>query len=289
MTTRFVRMLTALAALWFSSPLSYGATIGSAVRDTAESAVLKAISTHLDGMSIDVRLGSVTSSSETQRRARVQVASLDSLPPPKAEISIDAEGFSQLFAESVALHESGIDTVLLAVGDVKNTDPRPFEEFEAEWQRAPKDKRVFVSFTRTDREYADKVAESLRQRGYLTFMYIHESGDRPWTNSVEVGRYFEQSGARLVIDTDNARQSLGVQVERATLLGLLDGSLRAKLRADEHKLELRAADGPGPCCRWCRRGGKAETCAELLGGGGEGMNCGPVKCGPFCGNATPAL
>lgn len=286
MMTRFMQTLAALSALLFFWSFSNAATIGSSLSDTAESAVLKAISSALDRMSIDVRLGSVTGSSEAQRHERVQVASLDSLPPPAKELGIDAEGFSQLFTTSAALSASGIDTVLLAVGNAKRTDSRSIEEFDLEWQQAPKEKRVFVSFTRTDREYADKVAASLRQQGYLTFMYIHEGGDRPWTNSVDVGRYFEQSGARLVIDTENARQSLGVHVERATMLGLLDGSLKAKLRGGEQTLDLRVADGAGPCCQWCRRGGSEQSCAELLGDGGGGRNCGPVRCGPFCQNAT---
>jgi len=259
-----------------------GAIVDSTSLKTSEVSILQSISVSLDAAGIDVRLGPVSEETERFRLSRAQVASLETLPPPSPELGVDADGFSALFLKSAALSESQIDTVLVAVGEPVNPDSKTVDAFAIEWSNAPRERRIFISFARADKQYAARVSESLKQQGYLTFMYIHDSGDAPWTNSVEVGKFFEQSGVKLVVDTDNARRSLGVLVERAALLGLQDGSLRARINGLE-TLDLEVVDGPGPCCKWCRRQRSGKRCADIFKAGLS--NCGPTRCGVFCTHA----
>lgn len=260
----------------------HASVLGKLYASSPTSAVLDSIAGYLDAAGLDVRHGSVTRETEAQWKARPQVASLESLPAPPVELAVSADGFAELFTRSAGLNQIGVETFLVAVGDAPLEAGRSIDAFKTAWDSALRDKRVFVSFAKADQKYAATVETALRKAGYVTFSYIHEAGDRPWTNSVEVGKFFEQSGITLVIDTQTARSSIGVQVERATALGLRDGSLAKRLAGEETFFELKS-DGGGGCCKFCRRGSAGGECAALFGA----LVCGPVICGPFCGNATP--
>ena len=260
----------------------HASVLGKLYTASPTSAVLDSIAGYLDAAGLDVRHGPVTRETEVQWNARPQVASLESLPAPSKELGTSADGFAELFVRSAALNQIGVDTFLVAVGDAPPEAGRSLDAFKAVWDNAPRDKRVFVSFAKADHARAAMVEAALKKAGYVTFGYIHEGGDRPWTNSVEVGKFFEQSGITLVIDTQTARSSVGVQVERATALGLRDGSLAKRLAGEESFFELKSAGGGG-CCKFCRGHSARGGCPALF----DEQVCGPVICGPFCGNATP--
>jgi hypothetical protein len=87
-------------------------------------------------------------------------------------------------------------------------------EFVAQWRNAGKERRIFVAFTRSDFEIAERVKDALEKEGYLVFLYLQGRSEAPWAEPGLVGAIFVQAGHRLVIDTKHSRGSEGVAIEQ---------------------------------------------------------------------------
>jgi hypothetical protein len=97
------------------------------------------------------------------------------------------------------------------------------DKFLAEWQKATVDRRVFLSFTSADVKAAHKAAQALRERGYVTFVFLNPGETTPRYDAVFVGSMFSQAGHHIVLDTGNARKSHGVLFEARLARGGTDG------------------------------------------------------------------
>lgn len=92
-------------------------------------------------------------------------------------------------------------------------EPPSEDEFLAAWERATPQQRVFISYARADHsEYALRVQRALTELGYVVYVYRNDSGAIARSARV-VGRVFVEAGQRFVIDSSDARQSLGVRFE----------------------------------------------------------------------------
>jgi hypothetical protein len=224
--------------------------------------LLDALARDLDTRGIDVRRGS-TSSAEFLA-SRPQLTRLNNFPI--AEASFGSEGFSfQRFFNAGAFTES----TLLAVGQAPPTPPGDNKAFERTWTTAPKEQRVFISFSGRDLSYAQRVAAALEAKGYATFLYRNEAGSLKY-NAVEVGQFFSEAGQHLALDTANARKSAAVKAEALAYLALKRGGV-APLRP----IVPPSPAGPStqsrqPCCKLC-----TYQNGILVG-------CGPRECGPQC-------
>lgn len=152
------------------------------------------------------------------------------------------------------------------------------DEFEKVWGDAPKDKRIFVSFSRKDIEYAERVRAALEAEDYVTFLYLNGSSKYPQTNAVQVGTYFKKAGNHLVIDTQNARSSMGVIAEAQALRAMRSGK-RKIFGTPEKKIDTPPPSGSAkvPCCKLCWYKNGIRT------------RCNPVECGPQCRRARPSF
>ena len=88
----------------------------------------------------------------------------------------------------------------------------PADAFLTVWSASPKEQRVFLSFTRADEQAARRAAEALNAKGYLTFLFLNDA-NLPRYDAATVGKLFAQSGHHFVLDTPNARKSVGVWLE----------------------------------------------------------------------------
>jgi hypothetical protein len=86
--------------------------------------------------------------------------------------------------------------------------------FVDQWLSCPPDKRVFIAFTREDFEYANKVKLLLEKTGCIVFLFLNGKDQNPWADPGMVGEVFAQARVRMVLDSANARGSLGVTFER---------------------------------------------------------------------------
>jgi hypothetical protein len=86
--------------------------------------------------------------------------------------------------------------------------------FVRQWLSTPKDKRIFVAFTKSDYKIAASARLALERAGYTVFIYLKGVSEEPWLDPGLVGELFAQSQHRLVIDTKNSRGSEGVSFEK---------------------------------------------------------------------------
>jgi len=191
---------------------------------------------------------------------------------PITDTSLGSQKFSELF-NAGAFQEAA----LVAVNDGQVVDTKPRRTaFEQRWKSANKAQRVFISFSKADIETAKTVRNVLERNGYTCFMYINETGQRPWTNSVKVGQFFRNAGTHLVIDSKAARRSAGVQLE-AQALNVVEGrspkpaSTKTTVsETSKPRTPTKSKETSYPCCKLCHyRNG------VLIG-------CGPVTCGVQC-------
>jgi hypothetical protein len=113
-----------------------------------------------------------------------------------------------------------------ATGEIRQVSTH--DEFLAKWATAPAERRVFVAFTREDAQTAQRVAESMRESGFVVFTYLRDNETTPWAEPDLVGRLFKEAGHHLVIDTPTARKSAGVVFEALALARLKDVTQQAK-------------------------------------------------------------
>lgn len=87
-------------------------------------------------------------------------------------------------------------------------------DFVRKWLSAPPDERIFIAFTKEDFEHAKRVAASFEEAGFTVFLFLKGKDQKPWADPAMVGEVFAQARYRMVIDSANARGSLGVALER---------------------------------------------------------------------------
>jgi hypothetical protein len=103
------------------------------------------------------------------------------------------------------------------------------DAFLALWHTTSKDRRVFISFTAADIDYATRVQEALESQGYVAFIFLNRPsvlgarGPTPRYNATLVGSMFREAGNHLLIDTPNARKSPGVFLEASLMASILIG------------------------------------------------------------------
>jgi hypothetical protein len=90
-------------------------------------------------------------------------------------------------------------------------------QFRFDWNQAPKEARVFISFARPNLPDANKVKEALESNRYTVFMYLNEEGKRPKYTPEFTDEMFSSAGNYLLLDTADAQMSRGIELERIAL------------------------------------------------------------------------
>jgi hypothetical protein len=152
---------------------------------------------------IDVVAGK-TSTVKLSERARVaMLASMPLRRPPDFQ-----------FSPWMADFESGSVGVVVGVKtDGPGSQASDSATFRAVWSEADRDKRIFLSFTASDVEAAHAVANTLQKRGYIIFLFMNRSDQKPQFTAQTTGRFFSEAGHYLVLDSNSARRSHGVWLE----------------------------------------------------------------------------
>ena len=90
-----------------------------------------------------------------------------------------------------------------------------FEEFKKQWDtKKNAHEKIFISYTAKDRVHAEAIKQKLEELGYLVFDFMQGVDEnQPVTSAKQVGRFFAEAGYRLVLDSSNARESVGVRFE----------------------------------------------------------------------------
>ena len=221
---------------------------------------------------------------------------LAEMPAPSAEELREESDFSVLFREAIALDAAGYTMALCADGEVIRTSVRDRPTYRAQWNATAVDRRVFLSFTRRDLRLARIVQAALEGEGLRVFTYLANEDNRIWTNSVDVGHYFESAGHHFVVDTPNARASVATRFEQLAVSDLWRRTSTAPSLEDAvQRLRAQALFAGVPsknanvCCRIClgRSGqtGSPERHCQTHRASVKKTHCGAVICGSQCQNA----
>jgi hypothetical protein len=184
--------------------LNIGGASGKLLGDKGQlDPVLKELVKPLHAKGIDVFAGDTAVKRPTKRP---RIALLTGMP------AAQPTDFEEL--EWMASFKSGATGCVLGA---KTSEPgsaaQTEDEFVAKWQNADPGKRVFLSFTSKDVEWAEKAAQVLQAKGYVTFVYLKSGESTPRYDPKFVGEMFSQASHRIVLDTENARKSRGVWLE----------------------------------------------------------------------------
>ena len=184
--------------------LNIGGASGKLLGDKGQlDPVLKELVKPLHAKGIDVFAGDTSVKRPTKRP---RIALLTGMPTAKPA------DFDEL--EWMASFKSGASGCVLGA---KTSEPgnaaQTEDEFVAKWQNAYPGKRVFLSFTSKDVEWAEKAAQVLQAKGYVTFVYLKSGESTPPYDPKFVGEMFSQASHHIVLDTENARKSPGVWLE----------------------------------------------------------------------------
>jgi hypothetical protein len=257
---RFSILITIL--LGFLSP-SAGRVLDG---DQPTHPVIKDVVAYLDARGIDIRNGAAAFDPVNNRP---QLTDLRNFPVNQA-VAGTADPFTASFNAGVASERA----YLVAVKSPGTPQPKSLQDFVSTWDNAVPSNRVFISFSGKDLKAAQIVADGLRNKNYVVFLFKNDEADLPAVNPVETGRFFKQAAHHLVIDTSNARSSVAVNAEALALR-----------TADRPKIPgvLFPTPGPGPvsqgtnCCQLCRYVN------------GVRMGCDPPVCDDvICRNARPS-
>jgi hypothetical protein len=184
--------------------LNIGGASGKLLGDKGQlDPVLEELVRPLHAEGIDVFAGDTSVKRPTKRP---RIALLTGMPAARPT------DFAEL--EWMASFKSGATGCVLGA---KTSEPgsaaRTEDEFVAKWQKADPGKRVFLSFTSKDVEWAEKAAQVLQAKGYVTFVYLKSGESTPRYDPKFVGEMFSQASHHIVLDTENARKSPGVWLE----------------------------------------------------------------------------
>jgi hypothetical protein len=186
--------------------------------------LLQALAEPLDTMEIDVILGKASAFPKSSRPRLAQLQGFVGSERDWSSFATDA--WKHAFTEGVAgaliafkndppareLPPKAKEELKRCQGD-ENRAERETCRFLSDWLKAPPESRVFVAFTRSDRDLALQVQKALEQQHYTVFVYLREGNADPWADPGFVGEVFAMSRHRFVLDTLNSRGSEGVQLE----------------------------------------------------------------------------
>jgi hypothetical protein len=165
----------------------------------------------LDSQGIDV-VGGDTANVRLGNRPRV--AKLVGMPTSKVRTEWNSAPWMKDFLSGATGFVGAIRT------DGEGRTAKSTENFLAEWRAAIPEKRVFLSFTSADVEFAHATASALRARGYVTFVFLGPGDLGPKYDPEFVGKMFADAHHWLVLDTPNARRSRGVWLEASVAKGM---------------------------------------------------------------------
>lgn len=268
--------------------------------------------------SLPVRLGSATPNTDKLLSESPQLTKLVNLP---AQPEVKETGyFSELFVRAIVHQEMELESFLIAIeGQDAGKQHLEIDDFRQQWQSVDAEKRVFLSFSQNDIELAQRTRKYFEANGFLTFMYLHEKGAAPLTNSVDVSTFFYEANNHLVIDSESSRNSFDTQVEREVAVSLkkrtVQSDIRQALRNSNteknrqatlivrsvirNDIDMHGVTKKSPCCRLCTRRKKqtkrqpkirkCDVALSALTASTSSLNCGPVRCNPSCYGAQRAL
>jgi len=197
------------AVLSLVTATASGALVGDA---KALDPVLGTLVSSLHENGIDV-VGGDTAALPLGQRPRV--ARLSGVPIPQDGTSPPSAPWMRQFLEGAVGFVAAVKPAL-----PPTTAPSTADEFMARWNAAPREKRVFLSFTSADAHHAQLAANALREQGYVTFTFLNAGDSAPRYDAGTVGSVFANAGHHFVVDTPNARKSHGVWLESLTLARL---------------------------------------------------------------------
>jgi hypothetical protein len=234
---------------------------------TSTHPVIKDIVDYLDAKGIDVRNGAEAFDPVSNRP---QVTDLRNFPIDAALAGSD-DPFTPSFNAGVETERA----YLVAVKSVGTPQPKSLQDFVSVWDASQRSNRVFLSFSGKDLKLAQTVADSLRAKNYVVFLFKNDEAGLPNVNPVETGRFFKQASHHLVIDTSNARASAAVNAEALSLR--LDDRPKLPRPIYPRPNPSAASQGGTTCCQLC------EYVNGVL------MGCEPPVCDNLvCANARPS-
>ena len=89
---------------------------------------------------------------------------------------------------------------------------KDIENFLSLWENTAIDNRIFLSFTSEDYPTAETIAKAYERLNYTVFLYIRGQSNPLFPPDL-VGHFFRLACHRLVVDSINARQSVGIHFE----------------------------------------------------------------------------
>ena len=221
---------------------------------TKRDQLLETLEKSLEKRGINIVVGDA-SGVKMRTNARPRVARLDGMPTPDPDRDWTKAPWMREFETGMSGFVGGVKAPDHASELV--TGARTQESFLIEWNKASSDHRVFLSFTSEDKAHAHAVAKALEDAGYVTFVFLRASDERPTFDAAFVGRMFAEAGHRMVIDTSNARESKGVWFEARIARGNRppDGDHPGSPSSPGGSFD----DGKGPGSGTSRRGGQAAA------------------------------
>lgn len=107
----------------------------------------------------------------------------------------------------------GATIAVQAAGPGTLSEPTTLGQLKELTSNVHPSKWVFLAFAREDAGTASSVKRSLETCDFRVFTYIENSSATPRAPPAELGRFFRRAGLRLVLDSENARRSKGVNFE----------------------------------------------------------------------------
>ena len=126
---------------------------------------------------------------------------------PQAKAPMNAERFRELWGIAESIYWSSTISKEAIPQDANPLVAAAYKAYSSP------DSRVFISYTRQDAREAEILRQALEQQGYFVFTYLKGGGNEFNVTAREAGEYFAHAGVRLVLDSQNARQSVGVAFE----------------------------------------------------------------------------
>ena len=108
--------------------------------------------------------------------------------PADSTISGPDDPFSESFVAGVKSERA----YLVAVNSPGTAQPKDLVQFKKTWDAGKQSDRIFVSFSGKDMSFAKRVAEALKSKGYVVFLYKNGEADIPAVNAVETGQFFRR-------------------------------------------------------------------------------------------------
>ena len=121
---------------------------------------------------------------------------------PQAKAPMNAERFRELWGIAESIYWSSTISKEAIPQDANPLVAAAYKAYSSP------DSRVFISYTRQDAREAEILRQALEQQGYFVFTYLKGGGNEFNVTAREAGEYFAHAGVRLVLDSQNARQSV---------------------------------------------------------------------------------